>query len=84
MTFKSLVDSIVGALNTVIVPVIFALAFLAFIWGVLNNFILHPGDEKRRMTGRQFILWGLLGMVLLFSIWGVVNLLLSTLGLSSS
>ncbi len=71
---------VIGLLDTVVVPVIFALAFLVFIWGVVNYFFLHVGDEAKRSEGRQFMLWGILGMVVLFSVWGFVNLLLSTLG----
>lgn len=85
MTFAQFIGNgstgIIGIVNVVIVPVIFALAFLVFIWGVLNYFVIHGGDEKKREEGRQFVLWGILGMVLLFSVWGVVSLLLSTLGI---
>ena len=73
---------LIGALNTVVVPVIFALAFAAFVWGVVNYFFLHPGDETKRAEGRAFVLWSILGMVVLFSVWGFVNLVLSTLGIA--
>ena len=80
MTFAQFIGSgttgVVGLLNVVVVPVIFALAFLVFVWGVVNYFILNAGDETKRSEGRAFVLWGLLGMVLLFSVWGFVNLLL--------
>ena len=84
MTFANWVNGIIGALNTIVVPIIFALAFISFLWGVVNYFFLHPGDESKRAEGRQFVLWGLLGMVVLFSVWGVVNILLSTLGIAPS
>ena len=87
MTFKQFIGNgdtgIIGIINTVIVPVIFALAFLVFIWGVFQ-FVVNAGDETKRTEGRKFILWGLLGIVVLFSIWGFVNLLLSTLGIMPS
>lgn len=72
----------IGLLNTVVVPTILALAFLVFVYGVLNYFIFQAGDEKKREEGRAFVLWGLLGMIVLFSVWGFVNLLLSTLGIA--
>ena len=88
MTFAQFVGSgstgLIGLLNTVVVPVIFALAFLVFVWGVANYFFFGVGDETKRTEGKQFILWGVLGMVVLFSVWGLVNLLLSTLGLTPS
>lgn len=72
---------IIGLLNTVAVPIIFAFAFAAFIWGVVNYFFLHGGEEAKREEGRKFVLWGFLGMVVLFSVWGFVNIVLSTLGI---
>lgn len=84
MTFAQFVGNgssgIIGLLNVVVVPVIFAIVFATFVWGVLNYFFLHGGNETKRQEGRQFILWSILGMVLLFSLWGVLNILLSTLG----
>ena len=86
MTFAQLVGSgttgIIGVLNTIVVPVIFSLAFLVFIWGVISRFFFYGGNETKREEGRQFIFWGVLGMVLLFSVWGIVNILLSTLGIA--
>lgn len=86
MTFKDFIGSgttgVIGAINTVVVPVIFALAFAAFVWGVVYYFIFHADEENKREEGRQFVLWGLVGMVVLFSVWGLVNILLSTLGIA--
>ncbi|MCR4333902.1 MAG: hypothetical protein NUV60_02745 [Patescibacteria group bacterium] len=81
-SFKDYVTGIVNLLNTVVVPVIFALAFFAFIWGVVNFFFLSAGYEKKREEGKQFVFWGIIGMVALFSVWGFVNLALSTLGIA--
>lgn len=88
MTFKDFIGSgstgIIGILNTVIVPVIFACAFASFVWGVANFFFLHGSEEGRREEGREFIFWGIIGMVVMFSVWGFVNILLSTLGIAPS
>lgn len=87
MTFAQFVGSgstgIVGALNTIVVPVIFALAFAVFIWGIFKYFFFDGVNGEKREEGRSFAIWGVLGMVVLFSVWGVVNILLSTLGISS-
>lgn len=86
MTFKDFVGGgthgIIGALNVVVVPVIFTLAFLVFIYGVFKYFFLHGDSDSSRAEGRQFIIWGIIGMAVLFSTWGLVNILLSTLGIS--
>jgi Type IV secretion system pilin len=84
-SFKDFIGSgstgVIGLLNTVVVPTIFAIAFAAFMWGVVKYFFLSSGDEKKRAEGRAFIFWGIIGLVVLFSVWGFVNILLSTLGL---
>ena len=86
MTFAQFVGGgttgIIGALNTVVVPVIFTLAAAVFLWGVANYFLFHGTEEAKREEGKQFILWGIIGLVVLFSVWGFVNLLLSTLGIT--
>ena len=85
MTFAQFVgdgsSGIIGVLNTIVVPFIGALIFLVFVWGVINYFFLHSDDEKKREEGRQFIFWGLIGMLVYFSVWGFVNIALSTLGI---
>ena len=87
MTFAQFVGTsstgIIGVLNTVVVPIIFALAFAVFVWGILNYFFIPGGDEAKRAEGRQFALWGILGIVVLLSVWGFVNIMLSTLGIAS-
>ncbi len=81
MTFEQFVNSIVTFINQLIVPVIFALAFLTFIWGVFDLFFLSVGDVQKQSRARSFILYGLIGMAVLFSVWGLVSILLKTFGL---
>ena len=40
--------NITTAMSLSVVPIIFAFAFAAFIWGLVNYFYLHPGDEAKR------------------------------------
>ena len=66
-------------MDTFIIPLLYALIFLLFIFGVFRYFF--TGGEENREKGKQFVVWSLIGMVAVFSVWGVVNLLLSTLAL---
>ena len=85
-SFKDFIGSgstaIIGILNTVVVPVIFSLAAFTFVWGVMEYFLIHGGEESKRTEGKQFILWGIIGMAVLFSVWTFVNILLTTLGIA--
>jgi len=85
MTFADFIgggtSGVIGVLNVIVVPIIITLAFLVFIWGVVDHFFIHGDEEKTREEGRQFVIWGVLGMVALFSVWSLVNILLSTLNI---
>ena len=81
-TFADVVSGdggIVYFFDTYIIPLMYALMFLFFVFGVFRYFF--TGGEENRATGRVFVLWSLIGMVAVFSVWGVVNLLLSTFAL---
>lgn len=80
MSFANYVDSIINVINTLVVPTILSLTFFVFVYGVLKQFVFE-GDDTARKKGRQITLWGLIGMAIVFSLWGLVALLLSTLGL---
>ena len=78
MTFATLVNStIVPIFDGSIIPLMYALAFLFFMAGVAR-FFFSSGEEKRE-EGKKFALWGIVGFVVLFSVWGLVKLLLSVI-----
>lgn len=87
MTFAQFIGSgssgIVGAINTILIPLLMTFTFLVFVWGVFKFFFWGADNSGEREKGRSFILWGVLGFVLIVSIWSLVSILLSTLGLSS-
>lgn len=78
------IQNIIGFINGYLVPLVFAFAFLMFIWGIFQYFILGGADEGKRETGRQLMIWGVIAFVIMVSVWGVVNVLSSGLGFRSS
>ncbi len=86
MTFAQFVgggsEGVIGVLNTVVVPVIIAFAFASFVYGIVSYFFINGDNDTKREEGRQFILWGVIGLVVIFSVWGFVGILLSTLGIA--
>lgn len=79
---QSYATTIIVAINSYIVPVLFAIAFLYFIYGIYKYFIYGAADDTSRANGRQFILWGLIGFAVIVSIWGLVALAGNILGLT--
>lgn len=69
-------------INGTLIPLLFALALLLFLWGVFSYFILGKTDETKREDGKQYMLWAVIGFVIMVSIFGVVNLIAGGLGFS--
>ena len=81
--FKSLVSNITTGILAPLIPLIIGLAVVVFLWGVLR-FIVAAGDVKKREEGRNFIIWGLIGITIMLSIWGLVKILTDTLNLDNT
>lgn len=67
----------------IINPIILLLsagAFVVFLWGVFE-FIRQAGDETKREEGRSAIMWGLIGLVIIFGAYGIIRLSLNTFGI---
>src|SRR3989344_1478976 len=73
---------IINVINNLLVPVLMAIALIVFFWGVYKYFIYGADNDGERETGRQFALWGVIGFVIILSLWGLVNLVMGTFGLS--
>jgi len=66
--------------DSTLIPVIFALAFLVFLWGVFQYFILGGANNEQRETGRNFVMWAVIAFVVMLSFWGIINLVQRSLG----
>jgi TRAP-type C4-dicarboxylate transport system permease small subunit len=75
-------DKVVAQIINPIILLLGAGAFIVFIWGVFE-FILHAGDEGKRAEGKQAIFWGLIGLVIIFGAYGIINIALGTFNLGS-
>lgn len=75
---------IIDMINNVFVPVIFALAFIVFLWGAFTTFILGASSEETKEKGKNLMLWGLIGFFVMVSIWGLVNILTGTVNFSNN
>ena len=75
---------IAGVITQIVNPLIelmAAAAFVVFLWGVFKM-IANAGDEGARAEGRQNILWGLVGLAIIFGVFGILGLITGTLGVA--
>ena len=70
--------------DNVVVPifwVLFSVAFIVFFWGLVE-FIRDAASEDGRKKGRQHMLWGVIGLLIMASVFGITRVLIDTVGLS--
>lgn len=82
--FRSFVNIFVDLIRTAI-PVIFGLALLVFLWG-LAKFIFRVGggDEKAVSEGKNLMIWGLIALFIMISLWGILGFFYADIGFTHS
>ncbi len=60
-----------------IIPLLFAVAIIAFIWGVIQ-YVINPASSTKREEGGKYMLWGIVALFVMISVWGLVGILTNT------
>lgn len=81
-TATSLIEFLKDALKTATV-LILAAAVVYFLWNVFG-FVAAGGDAEKRSEKQSGIIYGVIGIAVMVSIWGLVNFLTSTAKLSNT
>ena len=76
--FNSRVVASVGVLLLSLAIVTFFAGMVRFIWS------MRAGDGESAKTGRRFMLWGLLAVFVIFSVYGIVYFFQRTLGINGT
>ncbi|MEK7463962.1 MAG: hypothetical protein AAB610_02480 [Patescibacteria group bacterium] len=79
---NSIVPRIVDNIVMPIIQLIFALAILVFIWGLIG-FFKNGEDSEARTTGQKHILYGTIGMAIMVSVYGIIRLVAASVGQTS-
>jgi hypothetical protein len=70
----------VDSLVRLSIPIAYGLAILFFFWG-MANFILRAGDPTAKEKGRGIMVWGVIALFIISTIFGIVALLRDILGI---
>ena len=72
--------------NLILNPLIklaFAVSFVIFIYGIVRFLSVDSGDKSTtRAEARNSIMWGMVGMLIMFSVYGIIHFVLGTFGIS--
>lgn len=79
------VPELLGKINYFILnPIIrlaFAVALIVFFWGIVQ-FINSETADNKRDEGKRKIFYGLFGMFIMFSAYGLIKLILNSFGIT--
>jgi uncharacterized membrane protein YidH (DUF202 family) len=81
MTFDQLLENVVQEIINPFLALLFGAALLVFLWG-LFEFIRDAESEDKRNEGKRLMLWGIIGLVIMLSAYGIINLVLGWFNLS--
>jgi hypothetical protein len=76
-----ILDRVLFVLNTRIVPLVIAVALFYFLMGVYE-YIKSPSPIQGEAARTQMV-YGLIGLFIMVSVWGLVNLVGATFGIST-
>jgi hypothetical protein len=77
-----LAQLIVGIINNTIIYLIFALAVIFFMYHIAK-YIYSGNDEAQRSESKTYLLYGIIVLTIMFSIYGVIGLVASTFGITN-
>jgi hypothetical protein len=83
-SFQSLFTNIVIFIDRALIPFLFGIAFLFFVINVFRYFILGGSNPEAQDSAKSLALYGVAAFVFLIIFWGIVNMLVSSLGIGST
>lgn len=75
------VNNFTGSVVKAVGYLFLALATVVFFWGMVQ-FIWNSreGDSNATKNGKQFMMWGIIGLFVMFSIWGIIKFAQGAIG----
>lgn len=70
-----------GAVVNTLIPIMMALAVLAFFWGLVK-YIASASDEAAKESGKNLMIWGMIALFVMVALWGILGWVQAQLGLS--
>ena len=84
MSIVSFLDRLNALILNPAIVLLFAISFVYFIYGVIKFLSSDAGDKgAKRIEARNSILWGIVGMLIMFSVYGIIRFVLATFGIST-
>lgn len=75
--FANVLDPILSNIVWPILELLFGIAIVVFVWGVLQM-VIHGDDQDARDKGKKTIVYGTIGLFIMVSAWGIIYIVANT------
>jgi len=79
MTYQQFIAKIEAQILVPIITLLSLAAFVIFVWGVVQ-FMANSEDEEKRKAGQQHMIWGIIGLVIMFGANAIIAIIRQTVG----
>ncbi len=76
---QDLGTGLAGFITNGVIPFIFAMALLFFVYNVLRFFILGSAEPEGRENAKKLAMYGIIALVFIVAFWGIVTFILEGL-----
>jgi cbb3-type cytochrome oxidase subunit 3 len=80
---KIFLGNIITEILNPLIALMFAVALMYFFYGIAA-YIWNPDNEEAREKGRRGMLWGIIGMFIMVSVFGIMWFIINSIGADSS
>lgn len=84
LTIQQLVTNYIVKGANYLVVLIIGMTVLVFMYGLMKYMFKGRESDSARTEGRKLMLWGIIGIFVMISVWGLVGILSNTLGHTSN
>ena len=83
VSFSELALNLSNGIIATITKLAFGFAVVFFLWGVFV-FVMNADEEKKREEGKKRILWGLIAIFVMVSVWGLLAAVENSINLDNT
>ncbi len=80
-SLQTLIPGIINFVNKVLIPFLFGIAFLIFVYSAIKYFVIEGNNEKGRENAKNLALYSVFAFVFLIIFFGAVKMLTIFTGL---
>jgi len=81
--FQDIVNLVISTILNPLILLFLGLAVVYFMWGVFK-YVGKGESESDRREGANMMMYGIVAIFVMVSVWGLVTILINTFGLSTS